>query len=91
MVIHFEYIKAQAIHFELSQRSTMNKTIKTELIENYLTQSGMTATKFCTLARINNATLKRLLKDDSTLRLAVIIRVAGVLGVHPCDLLEKLK
>ena len=62
---------------------------KTELIEKFLAENNLCKTKFCKQCRIGLMTLKRIYRNDLTLRVGVLLRIADILGILPSELLTE--
>ena len=59
----------------------MNDLIRTELIENYISENGLSKTQFCKLCKISVSTLNRVLNGENV-NLTSIFRIAKTMKVE---------
>ena len=60
----------------------MKKTIKTEIIKNYILENKMSKTKFCNLCKIAPSTLNKIMANDDNFRIIALFKIARVIKVR---------
>lgn len=65
----------------------MEKRIKTYLIEEYLKEKNLTKKEFCRLCKMSYPTLQKVLKQDYTVRIGAIFKIAKQMNLYITDLL----
>ena len=63
---------------EMKERKNV---IKTEVIENYLSENNLSKTKFCKMCKISYSTLKRIMNNEN-FNLIALFKIARVLNLH---------
>ena len=63
----------------------MKKGLKIQMIEEYMKEQGLSKTKFCRLCKIGAGSLKKVLSEDYSVSLGVVVKIAKQIGVHIAD------
>lgn len=66
----------------------MKKGIKTYLIEEYLQKKNLSKTEFCRLCKISYPTLQKVFKQDFTVRIGVLFKIARQINLRLSDIFE---
>lgn len=64
----------------------MNKKIKVEVIEKYLSENNLTKQKFCKMCRISSATLNRILQHNVGVRFLTLLKIARTIKISTINL-----
>ncbi len=67
----------------------MQEYVKTELIERFIKEKGLTNTEFCKQCRIGYATFLKIKRGEYSVRVSALFRIAKMLGVHVKELIRK--
>ena len=60
----------------------MVKTIKTELIENYIKENNLSKSKFCKMCKISQSTLYKIMTNGENFRIIALFKIARVLKIQ---------
>lgn len=66
----------------------MTTKIKTEVIDNYRKKNNLTVEQFCKKSGISYGTYRRLIQQQTRIRLTVIIKVLNTINIKSSDLIE---
>jgi len=64
----------------------MEKLIKTEVIESYIKEKGISKTKFCKICKISFSTFKKILNNDRNFGIVALFKIARVMKINICDI-----
>ena len=60
-----------------------------ELITNFMKENNLTKTQFCKLCGFSIPTLKKVFRNDLSLRLPVVFKLSRAMGIEPKELFYK--
>ena len=60
----------------------MKKTIKTEIIENFMLENKLSKTKFCKMCKISPSTLNKIMTNDDNFGIIALFKIARVIKVQ---------
>ena len=64
----------------------MENLIKTELIENFMSEKKLSKVGFCKECKISVATLNKILRNNDNLRIIALFKIAKVMKINISDL-----
>ncbi len=65
----------------------MDKYIKTELIENFMKEKGLSKTKFCKMCRIGLRSYEKVMNNNFHFRVNILFKIAKTMGLQAYQLL----
>ena len=60
----------------------MKNTIKTEIIENFMSENKIRKTKFCKICKISPSTLKKIIANDDSFEIIALFKIAKVIKIQ---------
>jgi len=64
----------------------MKKYIKTEIIEKFISEKGISKTKFCKLCKISPSTFKKIMSNETNFSIISLFRVARFINKNICEI-----
>ena len=60
----------------------MKKTIKTEIIENFMLENKLSKTKFCKMCKISPSTLNKIMTNNDNFGIIALFKITRVIKVQ---------
>ena len=60
----------------------MKNTIKTELIETFMKENNLSKSKFCTMCKISQSTLNKIITNSENFKIIALFKIARVLKIQ---------
>ena len=66
----------------------MKNVVNVEIIENSMKENNLTIEEFCRKCKINVTDLEKIMTNDLSLELDVILKIAKAVGIKPAQLIN---
>ena len=66
----------------------MDRFIKIDKIRDYIKENNLTKQKFCTMSKIGNKTLNKILNGDIDISIKILIKIARAMEIELAELLQ---
>ena len=64
----------------------MEKIMKIEMIEDFMTQNKLSKTKFCKICKISVSTLNKILNNQTNVGIVALFKICRVMKIEICNL-----
>lgn len=64
----------------------MEKIMKIEMIEDFMTQNKLSKTKFCKICKISVSTLNKILNNQTNVGIVALFKICRVMKIQICNL-----
>lgn len=69
----------------------MKSVVNVEIIENSMKENNLTIEEFCRKCKINVTDLEKIMTNDHSLELDVILKIAKAIGIKPTQLINDVE